>query len=216
MVQGELGPCGLGEGGTASSPGPWMVSAQFAGNLAPPDGGLGSQGQPAESQRLGQGRAGVSGCRASGRRWAWVLAGQRLDRQRQQVLVRRALCASSQRAFGGKAPGKKAGALSLRGARTLSAGELQVSWAPLQEMVIKDAEMHPGPVSPFLVSLWVHKNTSNGEMESQHVDGAETAGQGSCGNHPPPRPSWGGRGEGALCSLSPRGRAAPRGHSSPH
>ena len=32
---GELGPCGSGEEGTVSSPGPWTVSARFAGNLAP-------------------------------------------------------------------------------------------------------------------------------------------------------------------------------------
>lgn len=54
-------PCGPGEGGTTSSPGPWTVSARFAGNLALPDRGLGGQGQPGESQHLSQGRAAVSG-----------------------------------------------------------------------------------------------------------------------------------------------------------
>lgn len=47
--------------GATSSPGPWTVSARFAGNLALPDRGLGSQGQPSESQHLSQGRAAVSG-----------------------------------------------------------------------------------------------------------------------------------------------------------
>lgn len=94
--------------------------------------------------------------------------------------------------FGGKAPGKKAVALCLREARTLTVGVFRTSWAPLQEMVIKDAEMRPGPVSPFS-GFPVGSQEPAMEKWTPRTWAEETAGQGSCGNRPP-APSLTGRG----------------------